>query len=410
LRLFKNKTVKKRLIYVCLLSASCLFSLHGQKLNEAFLRGVAAMCRQEYVSATAEILSVPEKDRTSAMTFALGECYYHAMQYDEALAVFTSSLLRDKAEAQLYAARVYAVTGHPDRATEYLQKYLSHRDKLPEWELELDPALEKMGRSKEWRMLWERQWYTVAERKAGEAAALIRRKKYAEALAVADEALVAEKNAGRLYALRAQAYEGLGQYEPALESYRNAIRLSSTTSEYYSAAAAVAVRLKKYDVALDYIRQAVRLTPYRLDVYLQRASVLRLAGQYEEARKDIRFYSTYFPADHKALYEMGLAETKAGNPLSAIDCLTVLIERDNTSSAYFAARAAAFIEAGNYRRADEDLSQALDLDPRSPEIWLQKGVALYREDDAEEACHCWKKALGLGSREAANYIYKYCGE
>ncbi|MDR1666699.1 MAG: tetratricopeptide repeat protein [Bacteroidales bacterium] len=399
----------KYLVQGCLLSIVCIVPLHAQKLDEAFLHASAAMQQQAYSLAVREILSVPEKERTPAMLFALGECYYHSGQYDEATAVFELPQLRDSPEAQLYVARVYAIGAQPEKAAGYLQKYLSQRDKLSEWELQLDPALEKMERSKEWRILWEKQWYTRTEQKAAEVAALIKRKKYADALVIANEALAGEKTSGKLYALRARAYEGLEQYEPALESYRNAIQLRGTSPEYYTAAASVAVYLKKYAEALDYMQHAVRLAPYRLDAYLQRASVFRLNKQYEEARKDIRFYFTYFPMDNKALYQMGLAETEAGNPLSAIDYLTMLIDRDKTVAAYFTARAAAFIKAGNYRQADEDLSQALDLDPRSSETWLQKGIALYQEDDVEEACHCWQKALTLGSREAASHIYKYCG-
>jgi Flp pilus assembly protein TadD len=86
----------------------------------------------------------------------------------------------------------------------------------------------------------------------------------------------------------------------------------------------------------------------------------------------------------------------------------MLIEQDKTAAEYFTARAAASLKAGNHLSADDDLAQALDLNPKSPEIWLQKGIALHQADKSEEACHCWNKAMQLGSKEAGGYIHKYC--
>ncbi|MDR1864155.1 MAG: tetratricopeptide repeat protein [Bacteroidales bacterium] len=397
-----------RYFLICAWSVMIAVPVVAQKPNEALLRAKAAMQQQQYAKATQEILTVPDHERTPAMYLVLGESAYFSGNYGEAISVFESDRVKNLPEAQLYAARACAMTDQPARAAAYLQKYLEQREKLSESELQLDPALEKMERSREWRMLWQKEWYNAAEQQAAEAMTLVRRKKYAEALEVIDKALANRSSSGKLYAVRAKVYEAMESYEPALESYQSAIQLRGNDPALHAGASEMAVRLKKYELALEHAQRAVRLDPYRLEGYLQRAAVYRLLKQYEEAHKDIDFYFTYLPADTKALYQMGLTETEAGRPLSGIEYFTLLIERDKTSAEYFAARAAACIKAGRYGQADDDLAQALDLNPRLPDAWLQKGIALQQMDDAGEACHCWQKAMLLGSREAATYIYKYC--
>jgi tetratricopeptide (TPR) repeat protein len=381
-------------------------ALWGQKLNEAFLRAKAAMLLQQYTVAEQEILSIPEQERIPAMSFALGESYYFSGQYAKAIRQFESGKITP--EAQLYTARAYAMLSQPAQAVEYLQKYLRQRDKLSESELELDAALQKAEHSKEWRVLWEKEWYNAAERKASEATTLLKRKKYTEALAIIEENIKKNASAG-WWILRAQVYTAMEQDEPALESYRTAIQLRNNPAGYLDAAV-IAARLQKYELALEYIQNAVKLDPYRLDAYLQRANMLRMNKQYDEARKDINFYFTYFPADDQAFYQMGVTETESGNPLSGIEYLSKLLDRDKSRPEYFAARAKAYIKTDNYEQANDDLAQALDLNPRSPEVWLQKGIALHQTNDFEGACHCWQKAMNLGSKEAGGYIFKYCGK
>jgi tetratricopeptide (TPR) repeat protein len=375
-------------------------------LNEAYFHAKAAMQLQQYRVATEAILSIPEDNRTKAMLFTLGESYYLSGQYHEAVGVFETV---EQPEAQLYMARAYAMMDRPAQAVEWLQKYLGQREKLFESELQLDAALEKIEHSKEWRTLWEKEWYNLSEKKATEAASLLKRKKYTEALTIIDETLARNASSVRWLVLRAKVYEAMGQDEPALESYRAAIRLRSNVDDLLKASA-IAFRLQKYPLALELVQDAIQTDPYRPEAYLQRAAAFRAAKRYEEALKDVRFYLTYFSEEPKALYQMGIAETEAGHLTEGIEYFSLLIDRDRTRPDYFTARASAYIKAGNYSQADNDLAQALDLDPRSPEIWLKKGIALHQEDKSDDACHCWKKAMELGSREAGGYIFKYCGK
>jgi len=142
-------------IIIILLSFIFILPAHGQRLNEMYLQAKADMLRERYAEAGQKILSIPAGERTSAMYLTLGESYYLAGKYSEAARFFAvSDSVRTNPEAQLFAARAYAMMLQPAKATEWLQKYLSQREKLSEAELALDVAFEKIEHRKEGKALW----------------------------------------------------------------------------------------------------------------------------------------------------------------------------------------------------------------------------------------------------------------
>jgi tetratricopeptide (TPR) repeat protein len=390
-----------------LLMLSFAGTLFAKPPSDVMLRARAALAEGDYPKASAAILATPAGERSPEMLLALGESYYRSGDYAAAISQFDAADAGNNLpEARLYAARAYAMMKQPAQATEKLQAYLSQRDKLPESDLWLDPALEQIENSKEWRALWQKEWYNAAERKAAEASSLLKRKKYAEALTSLDESLKKNESAAPLWMLRARTYTAMEQYAPAMESYRKALSLRSNRPAYYREAASAAVAAKQYAVALDYLNQALRLDPNHLDDYLQRASVYRELKQYDAARADLDFYFTYLPADAKALFQLGEAETEAGRPNAGIEYFSQLIDKDKSSPEYYTARAKAYILTARYQQANDDLAQALDLNPRSAEAWLNKGIALHEQQDDKGARYCWEKALRYGNKEAASYLFK----
>ena len=402
-----KKSVK--ISVICVICVLIVFPANGQRLNETYLQAKAAMVMENYTEAAQKILTIPAGERTANMYLTLGESFYLSGNYTEAAQYFImSDSVRATPEAKLNVARAFAMTSQPDKSTDWLQKYLSQREKISEGELGLDPAFAKIERSKEWRELWNREWYNAAERKAAEAAVLVKRQKYTEALGIIDAEIANRTSLARFYALRAKVYEAMEQFEPAYESAQTAVRMRNNSPEYFADAADMAVRVKKYDAALDHINQAIRFDPYRLDLYLQRAAILSMNNHHDDARNDVNFYFKYLPDDVKAIYRMGMAETEAGNPLAGIEYFTRLIDNDKTSPDYFIARATAGIKANNYVLASYDLAMALDLNPDLPEACYKKGIVLQREDKLEDACYYWRKAMKFGNSEAVEYIYRYC--
>jgi len=383
--------------------------VNAQRLNESYLQARAYMHLEQYAEAGQKILSIPARERTSQMFFTLGESYYKLGKYEEAARFFVSAdSVRTNPEAELNAARSFAMMQQPTKAVEWLQKYMSNRDKLSEAELHLDPAFTRIEHSREWKTMWNREWYNSAERKIAEATVLLKRNRYTDALDIIDIEIANRTSTARFYALRAKVYEAMELYEPAHQSAQTAISMRTNNAEYFTNAANIAVRVKKYDIALENINRAIRLDPYKLDLYLQRSSIFRMVNRFDEARNDINFYFKYISNDTKAIFKLGVAETEAGNPLVGIEYFTMLIDNDKGQPDYFIARANANIKTNNWSLADHDLSQALDLNPKLPEALHKKGIVLHKENKLEDACFYWRKALREGNRDAAEYIYKHC--
>ena len=404
-----NKLVKIHPIKVIFV-LTYLLPVNGQQvLNETYLHAKADMIREEFSQAGEKILSIPEGERTADMYLTLGKSFYYSGNFEEAANYFEfSEKIRSNPETQLYAARTHAMIQQSGNAVEWLLKYLSQRDKLSESELTLDPAFSKIERSREWRNMWEsREWYTVADRREAEATILLRRNRHIDALTVID-AEIARGASARFHALRAKAYEAMGEYQPAHESAQNAIRMRNNSVEYLAHAAKMAANVDRFDVALENINRAIRIEPYMLDLYLQRAYIFRKNQKFDDARNDINFYFKYLPHEPRAMFQMGLTETDAGNHWEGIEYFTVLIDNDQTSPEYFIARARALINVNDFADAGFDLSQALDLNPELPEAWHNQGIVLHRELQLEDACHYWRRALQMGHRESAEYIYRFC--
>ena len=406
--MLNNKYAIIRVVGVVSVLFLFVFQAKAQRLNEMYLHAQADMLRERYAEAGQRILSIPIRERSSAMYFTLGESFYFAGDYAESARYFAAAdSARSNPEALLYAARAHAMMQQPAQSVEWLQKYLSQRDKLAESDLLLDPVFEKIERSREWRELWNRDWYNAADRREAEATLLLKRNRHIDALSIID-AEIARSSTARFHALRAKVYETMEQFEPAHESAQTAVRLRTNNPEYFVNAANIAVLAMKFDVALENINRAIRLEPYQLELYLQRADILRMNQRYDEARNDINFYFKYLPDDTNAIFKMGMAETDAGNHLAGIEYFTRLIDNDKTSPEYFIARANARIKSNDYAQANFDLSQALDLDPMLPEAWHKKGITLHQENKLEDACYYWRRALGMGQREAAEFIYRFC--
>ena len=402
----QKSKIKNPLVFVMFLLLA--FPANAQSLNETYLHAKADMILEQYAEAGRKILSIPARERTSAMYITLGESFYFDGKYVDATRFFVvADSIRSNPEAQLYVARSYGMMQQLAKAVEWLQKYLSQRDKLSESELLLDPAFVIIEHSREWKTLWSKEWYNNAERREAEATVLLRRNKHTDALAIIDAEL-ARASTAKFHALRSKVYEAMEQYAPAHESAQTAIRMRNSAPEYFVNAANIAMRVKKYDVALENINRAIRLEPYQLELYLQRAAILRMNKRYDDARNDINFYFKFLPHDTKALYQIGMAEIDAGNISSGIEYFTMLIDNDKSSPEYFIARGNAHIKSGAYALANYDLSQALDLNPALPEAWHKKGIALQQENKLEDACYYWRRALALGYREAAEFIYKFC--
>jgi hypothetical protein len=51
---------------------------------------------------------------------------------------------------------------------------------------------------------------------------------------------------------------------------------------------------------------------------------------------------------------------------------------------------------------------ALDLDPKNPDAYFNKGLARFYINDAKGACYDWQRAARLGSTKAIEMLNTHC--
>src|SRR5262249_29869519 len=80
----------------------------------------------------------------------------------------------------------------------------------------------------------------------------------------------------------------------------------------------------------------------------------------------------------------------------AIEDLTNAIELDSKSPAAWANRGAVRANKGDYDPAIADLTKALELDPEYAVAWANRGNAKHEKGDLEGAIADWERGLTLG--------------
>ena len=67
-----------------------------------------------------------------------------------------------------------------------------------------------------------------------------------------------------------------------------------------------------------------------------------------------------------------------------------------------------YINTSTWEFAISDYSMALDLDPRNAEVYFNKGFALLKTGNRDDACRDYRMALKYGNKKASAEINKNC--
>lgn len=173
------------------------------------------------------------------------------------------------------------------------------------------------------------------------AAALNRMERYAEALAICEEAWVRTPPYHWLAMCRGRALQGLGRLQEALADFDRAIELEPAIPEHH----------------------------------LSRALLCHECGDLREAVTSYSAYLGLRPGDPEALANRGSALHDLGDREAALADLDRAIELSPTLIAALANRAALLVDLGKVAEAKADIGRALELDPGN-DLLLQNRDAL----------------------------------
>jgi tetratricopeptide (TPR) repeat protein len=181
--------------------------------------------------------------------------------------------------------------------------------------------------------------------------------RYDQALDLATRALDYSANKETAFFERAKIYTAKKDYDNAVKDFGECINLGEGKSLYYLARANAFSLMKKYPDAVTDLTEVIRLDPQSLQAYEARAEDNFLLQQYDEVIND----------------------------------MTDAIGLDRKPT-HYRLRAAAFRELKDYENAILDYTHAVELNPKNPDIYVERGRTYLLMENYNEALADAKKA------------------
>ena len=347
-----------------------------------------------------------------------GRVYLQLKDYEHAIRDFTEANDIIPGIADLWLAKSSAEKGDPSQAFAFLKSHLASEFRIPEDSIKKDPAFEKLHTSKEWLDLWQKEWYTGAEKAEIEVRYYQKKNSPDQAISYLDEQITSNPADAGLFALRGKVNLTNGNYPAAIADYSMALNMAKKgqasnhaedpeNSLYYNRGLAY-LGAERYKDAVTDFNKTLREFPENFNGYLVRAKAYAGLKSYDLAVKDLLFYLNFFGQDQEAVYKCGEYYYLGGDFMNALKYFNINLKEDPANGEYFKARGKTYLKTATYKYAISDLSMSLDLNPNDAETWMYLGVAKMQTGDRENACSDFQKAQQLGNSEVVKYIVENC--
>ncbi|PID89490.1 MAG: hypothetical protein CSB01_01540 [Bacteroidia bacterium] len=404
--------MKHKTIYIVIYLIFNVAFLSGQELDKNLFDAIVKFEKQDYKQAAILFSQLIETNKNNAILYKYrGACFYDLDKTNDAIRDFLLAEKQKKGFASLELAAAFAKQGNASEAVRFMKRHLESKYKVSESRINQNEAFANIEKTKKWKKLWEKKWYSKNEDKIEEVEYLLKNKNKAniqQAEQLLDEILNTRKKNHKAFAMRGKLSAEQGNYKNALADFDAAIDITKRNAEYFFERAEVFAHLKKNKKAAQDLDKAIELNPYNTKYYKKRAIVLSRLDKYDDALKDIQLYINYFPDNSEGRFVCGMIFYNTQNYLDALKQFNTLLEKDKTKAKYFVARANVFMKAKRYEKAENDYGMALDLDPNDGETFYLRGIARFKNGKKKKACFDWKQAFENGNAKATKQLQKHC--
>ncbi len=167
-------------------------------------------------------------------------------------------------------------------------------------------------------------------------------------------------------------YQGLKNYEKALESFDKALEKNPNDLYGWSNKSSVYIEMKDYQKALECGVEQTKLYPYHATGWNNRGVALEYLKRYEEA----------------------------------LECYTKAVNYDPRHDVFWANKGNVLYKLNKFGEALECYEKSLTINENNNEAWLGKGQVYYEQEKYEEALECCNKALLIDNEEKETWEYK----
>lgn len=377
---------------------------------------------------------------------ALGEIYFQAKQYAEAVKHYDQSRelpFRDPRMTLNYAASLFE-SKMPEQASGVLEKLPNVADSICRFEAGM--IFVRLGNYERASSQFEsalKDYPDPYEIAFNLTLSYIKSKKYKAAITTALEIIAKGHRKAELYNLLSQAYEGNGQTIEAYNALRTATQIDPKDENNYLDLATLCVDHANYELGLEIVNIGIRNLPQSDRLYFQRGTLLAMTGQPSQAVKDfevasrmsqnnlpavaraivllelgetpkavalLRQSATGSPNDYLVHYILGEALNRSGPaPASAEENEAVrALEKSVGLNPDFAASRAVLgkllLRRNETDRAITELEKSLELDPKETSSLYQLALAHRKKGNLERAKELFAEVDRVKSEERDKFM------
>ncbi len=400
--------MQKKTILLLLFSFIFSFSYSQEEANY-YMQALADINFKRYENAE-KILNnlISENNRDSKLYIALANCYYKQKKYVKSAELYKLAMKQKNKIASYHIAECYSQLYDADKAVEYLKIYLKSNDKKFKSEIKLNPNFLNIENSKAWINLWKTKHYSGYEKKLSDAKFSISKQDYAEAFDILDLLIIQNRKRHKAHELRGDLLLLTKEYKNAGESYAIASEIKKHNFNYKKKAANAFFLSKKYKKAYKFCISAISENPYDAETYLLKSKIEIKQKNFNNAESSINKFLKYYPDNGEALNLAGKISFKKNEYIDALEKYSSCLKNDTSKPEYFINRADVYTAVSMFDNAEKDLSMALDLNPKQPEVYYKRAIAKLKAHKTREACSDFKKAYNQGYYDASIYLMKYC--
>ncbi|NIP22950.1 MAG: tetratricopeptide repeat protein [Phycisphaerae bacterium] len=218
------------------------------------------------------------------------------------------------------------------------------------------------------------------------------------------KAIRQEPNLAPAYALRANAYHNIGNYNAAIKDYTEAIRIVKPTLEELPKEQSAGIYNDRgfsyflnndFNHAIADYTKALQLKQDFTAAYFNRGDAYVVKQMYDDAVADYNEVIRLEPNNPQAYYIRGFAHfSKAEYDLTIADC-TESIRLDPTYAVAYIERGVAYYWKNDYDQALADLTEAIRLVPNYGAAYSERGRIYYSKQEYDKAWEDVHKAQSL---------------
>ena len=220
-------------------------------------------------------------------------------------------------------------------------------------------------------------------------------KRYDEAIAVHNQILFLDPGDISAYYRKGHALDNLKRYEEAVTTYDQILLLDPGDILAYHRKGHALDNLKRYEEAITVYDQILLLDPRDTFTYLAKGHALANLNRYEEA---ITVYDQILLLDSDILAYLAkghaLTTLERYEEVIAVYDQALLLDPNNAQT--YHNKSTALYKLKCYEEALSASEHAIQLDPNNAQVYHNKGIILRKLRRSKEAQYCEEKARQLG--------------